>query len=306
MVSPESEFLSAWLEKQQGEVLPLAGNLSIGRTAANQLVVQDERVSRRHAMIHSQAGEFWLVDLGSRNGTQVGERRIFQPVRLRDGDRIRIGSEMFIFHQPGTRGLSESLTQSTMHTRSEIMAVPCWLLVADIEGSTVLSQRVPPDELAMMLGRWFQACRSLIEKRRGHINKYLGDGFLAFWREPGLAGGLIVEAVQALLELQREDSPDFRFALHRGEVLFNSAISPTEENLSGASMSFVFRMEKLAGTLGNKNLFSLASAEPLKAHFNLVSAGEHSLAGFNDKFPFFSIQPQPTGSKTASPPGRSE
>jgi class 3 adenylate cyclase len=306
MVSLDSQLVAAWLEKQRGEVLPLAGNLSIGRTAANQLVVPDELVSRRHAMIHSQGGEFWLVDLGSRNGTQVGERRIFQPVRLRDGDRIRIGSEVFVFHQPGSRSLAETVTQSAMHTRTEILAVPCWLLVADIEGSTVLTQSVPPDELAVMLGRWFQACRTLVEKHHGLINKYLGDGFLAFWREPGLEGGMVVEAVHAMLRLQEEDSPDFRFVLHRGEVLFNSAISPNEENLSGSSMNFVFRLEKLAGTLGCRNLVSLPCAEPLKPHFNLVTVGEHPLSGFSGKFPVFSIQPENTVSKTASHTEESE
>lgn len=37
------------------------------------------------------AGEYWLVDLGSRNGTYVNERRVSRPTPLRDGDRIQIG-----------------------------------------------------------------------------------------------------------------------------------------------------------------------------------------------------------------------
>jgi len=239
-------------------------------------------------MIHSQGGEFWLVDLGSRNGTHVGERRIYQPVRLRDGDRIRISSQTFVFHQSGSAS-QETLNSSAYMTRTEISAVPCWLLVADIQGSTVMAQSMPQDQLAMLLGRWFQSCRTTIEKNGGSINKYLGDGFLAYWRnrEPDFNG--MVEALKSLRKMQLEALPPFRLVLHTGEVLFNSAISPNEENLSGASMSFVFRMEKLAGTLGVPILVSDAARQHLKEMLAFETAGEHMMAGFDGKFPFFTV-----------------
>ena len=114
-MTPDSTT-TAWLEKSDGQCLALSGNLAIGRTAANQLVVEDQRVSRRHAIIHAQGAEYWLVDLGSRNGTCLGERRIYQPVRLQDGDRIGICSHRFVFHQPGQERSVEALTQSALHT----------------------------------------------------------------------------------------------------------------------------------------------------------------------------------------------
>ncbi len=288
-VTPDPATATAWLERQDGGLLPLTGNLSIGRTAANQLVVEDQRVSRRHAIIHAQGGEFWLVDLGSRNGTCVGERRIYQPVRLRDGDRIGICSQLFTFHQPGTERLVETVTQSAFHTRAEIIAVPCWLLVADVEGSTGLARTLPADRLAVMLGQWFQACRALVDQSRGFINKYLGDGFLAFWREPGLETAAVAQALQALLKLQLQGSPDFRFVVHRGEVLFNSAIPSAEENLSGACLSFVFRMEKLAGSIGRRVLLSQAAAAGLEALLPVLPVGDHPLASFPGSYPFFTL-----------------
>jgi class 3 adenylate cyclase len=288
-VTPEAA-MTAWIERQDGKVLPLTGNLSIGRTAANQLVVDDQRVSRRHAIIHSQGGEYWLVDLRSRNGTCVGERRIYQPVRLRDGDRIRICAENFTFHQPGNEPTAESMTQSAFHTRTEILAVQCWLLVADLEGSTALAQSMPADQLAMMLGQWFQACRALIEESNGFINKYLGDGFLAFWRQPVVDQDTLASTIVALRGLQQKGTPRFRFVLHRGEVLFNSAFSSLEENLSGASLSFVFRMEKLAPTLGQNFLLSEPAADGLKGRLELSPLGEHGLSGFVGKFPLFTLK----------------
>jgi adenylate cyclase len=45
-------------------------------------------------------GKFWLIRLGSSNGTFLNKRRAHQPVRLCDLDRIVIGDTEFTFRQP--------------------------------------------------------------------------------------------------------------------------------------------------------------------------------------------------------------
>jgi adenylate cyclase len=51
-----------------------------------------------HALIQVQnIGEFWLVDLGSSNGTFLNKRRVHQPVRLHDQDKIFIGGRRLFF-----------------------------------------------------------------------------------------------------------------------------------------------------------------------------------------------------------------
>jgi hypothetical protein len=55
-----------------------------------------EEVSREHAAIVYFAGEFFLEDLASGNGTYVGGERI-EKVKLRDGERIRVGSQNLVF-----------------------------------------------------------------------------------------------------------------------------------------------------------------------------------------------------------------
>ncbi len=61
-------------------------------------------VSRHHAKITVQAGRAILEDLGSRNGTQVGGRRIEGPVELAQGDKIEVGPEEIRFFGPGGTG----------------------------------------------------------------------------------------------------------------------------------------------------------------------------------------------------------
>jgi diguanylate cyclase (GGDEF)-like protein len=72
---------------------------SLGRAADNTFQLADGTVSRRHAVISiDPAGEAWLTDLGSSNGTFVDGKRIVlhTPVALRDGSRIQIGTETLL------------------------------------------------------------------------------------------------------------------------------------------------------------------------------------------------------------------
>ena len=92
-----SDGPGAWLEATDGRRLPIQGNMSIGRSPKTSLVLDSPKVSRRHAIINVQnVGEFWLIDLGSSNGTFVNKRRLQQPIRLCDLDQVVIGDAIFI------------------------------------------------------------------------------------------------------------------------------------------------------------------------------------------------------------------
>jgi len=68
----------------------------LGRALDNDIVVNHASVSRYHASIQSRDGGFELVDLNSRNGTWVGDRKITE-ARLSTGDSIRLGDAEFTF-----------------------------------------------------------------------------------------------------------------------------------------------------------------------------------------------------------------
>src|SRR5256714_13270002 len=171
----------AWLGRG-AEKFPVSGTSSIGRPQKNLIVIESQKVPRRHALINVQnVGEFWLIDLGSSNGTFLNGRRLHQPVRLCDQDQIVIGDRLFIFHQP-QEITDDYRTTFAERTIREIANVPCWLLVADIENFTPLSRSLTSDRLATLIGGWVAACKEIIEAHDGMIDKYLGDGFLAYWR----------------------------------------------------------------------------------------------------------------------------
>jgi eukaryotic-like serine/threonine-protein kinase len=71
---------------------------TIGRTNGNDLIISGRTVSRRHARLWFDNGQWFLIDLGSANGTMVNNVRIYQQVTLRDGDVINFGDEVVLFN----------------------------------------------------------------------------------------------------------------------------------------------------------------------------------------------------------------
>ena len=277
----------AWLETGSSK-FPIHGGCSIGRSPKNAVVLDSPKVSRRHAIINVQnVGEFWLIDLGSSNGTFLNKRRIHQPLRMSDYDQIVIGDSVFTFRQP------EQLTDDVRTTFIEctiraIENVPCWLLVADIENFTPLSRSLTSDKLATLIGSWVATCKEIIEAHQGMIDKYLGDGFFAYWREDENAAKNVADALHQLKQAQAKNEPRFRLALHHGLVAIGGVPSMGEESLMGKDVNFVFRMEKLAGSLGILLLTSAAGKAKLGSLMKCETAGAHELKGFEGKFEFFS------------------
>jgi adenylate cyclase len=278
---------SVWLEAGDKRI-PIQGNLTLGRSPKNIVVLDSPKVSRRHAIIHVQnVGEFWLIDLGSSNGTFLNKRRVHQPVQLCDQDQIAIGDNIFIFRQPTE--ISDSF-RSTFAERTirEIENVPCWLLVADIENFTPLSHSLTSDKLAALIGGWVADCKETIEQHQGMIDKYLGDGFFAYWREDENAAKNVAATLEQLKQAQASNTPRFRIALHHGLVAIGGVPSMGEESLMGKDVNFVFRMEKLAGSLGIPILTSAAGKSKLGKLTKTEPAGAHELKGFEGKHEFFS------------------
>ncbi len=73
------------------------GRQTIGRDPTNNIQLLDSEVSREHAAITSDDGvRFHVRDLGSSNGTDVNNSRIYEHV-LRSGDRMLIGQTLMIY-----------------------------------------------------------------------------------------------------------------------------------------------------------------------------------------------------------------
>jgi FHA domain-containing protein/uncharacterized protein DUF1707 len=71
----------------------------LGRHPDCDLVIDDDSVSRRHASIRREGDRWLLVDLGSRNGTQVNGWRVAE-AHVFDGDELVLGRTRLEFRAP--------------------------------------------------------------------------------------------------------------------------------------------------------------------------------------------------------------
>jgi len=88
-----------------GDVLAISplqpGVNRLGRHHSADIFLLDPRVSSQHAVIRVECdGTVILQEVASINGTYVNGRRVSQPVTLRNGDRIRVGSMIMEFIDP--------------------------------------------------------------------------------------------------------------------------------------------------------------------------------------------------------------
>ena len=84
--------LLALFGPKRGVRLEIEQTATLGRSSDADLQLVDGKVSRQHCRFTIRNGRLEVEDLGSHNGTYVRGERVTEPVPLRDGDEIRLGS----------------------------------------------------------------------------------------------------------------------------------------------------------------------------------------------------------------------
>lgn len=88
----------SWI-RWEGRDIPLAEGVNIlGRDLGSAIRIDLPEISRRHASIVVGVAHATIEDLGSRNGTFVGDEPVTAPRQLRDDDAIRLGTVELAFH----------------------------------------------------------------------------------------------------------------------------------------------------------------------------------------------------------------
>jgi len=77
---------------QTGDRFPLQKRIiMIGRDSINDIILDDNSISRQHARITRKDLEYWVEDLGSTNGTHINDKEITEPTQIKFGDMLRVG-----------------------------------------------------------------------------------------------------------------------------------------------------------------------------------------------------------------------
>jgi sigma-B regulation protein RsbU (phosphoserine phosphatase) len=94
------------------EEMPLSRlRTTIGRSARSDLCIPDAFASRLHAEIRQEGEAFWLIDLGSANGTRLNGSAVSGSVPLNPGSEIQIGETSIVFQSEtdGLKNISSTL-----------------------------------------------------------------------------------------------------------------------------------------------------------------------------------------------------
>ncbi|MCG2803808.1 MAG: FHA domain-containing protein [Cellulomonas sp.] len=79
----------------RGTIVPLgSAAVLIGRSPGCTLVLDDDYSSSRHARLFLEGDQWFVEDLGSTNGTYLGEQRVTAPLPLTTGTPVRIGQNV--------------------------------------------------------------------------------------------------------------------------------------------------------------------------------------------------------------------
>ncbi len=91
--SPAAAHLAITSGALKGTTLPLGETpILIGRASTCTIVIDDDYLSARHCRIFPENRQWLVEDLGSTNGTFLGNQKVEDPVPFNLGDRVRIGA----------------------------------------------------------------------------------------------------------------------------------------------------------------------------------------------------------------------
>lgn len=168
---------------EQGDrSVPLVNSFAwtVGRSEDSTIVLDDTWASRNHAIIQIMESQFYLIDLGSLNGTFINGKRVNIPAVLNNGDKITFGTtdSQIFFEQAKITPINTSKQKKTFmrHNRQLIT-----VLVMDIRDFTVLTRNLEEQILCQVIGTWFAKATEIINQHGSWVDKYIGDAVMAVW-----------------------------------------------------------------------------------------------------------------------------
>ena len=178
------------------------------------------------------------------------------------------------------------------------------LLFCDLCQSTALSDRLDPEDMRDVLDAYRQRCAAVLDRYRGTVAYYMGDGILAYFGYPTANEDDAVRAVRAALEIVPavgslgrewpEPLPlplQVRIAVHTGLVVAGEiGVDSRRSELwaVGKAPNVAARLQILAAP--NSIVVSDATHRLLRGSFNSTSLGTHELAGIGETIEVLRIE----------------
>ena len=179
------------------------------------------------------------------------------------------------------------------------------VLFSDLVGSTMLSERVEPEQLRDLFAFYRTAAREAVTRYSGYVMQYLGDGILAAFGYPepheddarravlaGLDLGVAMRDARAELDRRFGVAPEVRVGIHTGRVvvtdLSDDRSVAERDSIVGLVTNLAARIQQAAepGTV----VISDVTQQLVDADFYLHSLGERALKGISRPVEIFAVE----------------
>ena len=166
------------------------------------------------------------------------------------------------------------------------------ILYADIHNFSARSESRPPQEVVALLNDYFSEMTVAIHQHKGTVDKFIGDGVMAFFGAPQVLECpeqnaleaaqemlLRLRLVNARLQEQGIDPIEIGIALHVGEVVSGNIGSKSrhEYTVIGDAVSLTARLEGLCKTLGYPVVCTAAVAKAVERSGGLHDCGAQTV-----------------------------
>jgi adenylate cyclase len=168
------------------------------------------------------------------------------------------------------------------------------ILCCDIRGFTSLSERLNPSQLVAFINQILERITSVVNRRRGVIDKFLGDAVLCIFEEPDSADRAVacgldmlttVRSFNADKNLTTDQTVKIGIGIHTGQVILGTIGSSErmDSTVLGLTVNLAKRLEEVTKLLGAKMLISdeVANRLPIGNTYRLRKLGEALVKGYS-------------------------
>ena len=303
--------IGAYFETSQigGEIERVIGSAMLGLAAMAAAIIVaillGKRLSRPIQAIAGQATRVADFDLDGL--TPLPRSRVLEiDDQASAFNAMLIGLRAFSTYIP--RSLVAKLVRSGEIGVVESREAMVTVMFTDIADFTALSERMGAAEAAQLLNRHFAILCRAVDAQGGTVDKFLGDGMMAFFGAPDRLKGHASAAVRAAAVIREELEADnllaategrtalrVRIGIHTGSVIVGNIGASDRVNYTiiGDTVNVSQRLQGLGKTLAPQAPVSIAisaeTASRLDERFETIAAGMHRLRGRGEAMEVFLV-----------------
>ena len=262
VVAPESDFTAEVRGRVMSSLLISLIAVLLAVAAASLLARRISGPLTALAAEMREAGEFRIDD-------RAPPRSMFREIELmnRALGKMKGGLRSFARYVP--RDLVRAVLASGQDASLSGETRELTVYFSDIAGFTTLAESMTPAALVQFLGKYFDEASQIIATEHGTVDKYLGDGIMAFWGAPAPLEDHASRACLAALashrmieDLAAKGTPiSARIGIATGDVLVGNIGSTERINYTvmGDTANLASRLESLNKQYGTALMISEAT-----------------------------------------------